>query len=85
MVAAIASSKGTPAVWVIYTDGLYGNFGSSIGCLIIKPFGKIIKKAFRLGFKASIKEAEYEATIYALKIAKALGAEHILLLTDSKY
>ena len=43
-----------------------------------------MEKSFRLGFPASNNEAEYEALLVGLKMAKRVGADRVKLYCDSR-
>ena len=55
-------------------DGASSAMGAGAGIIIITPEGIRLEHSFRLGFKASNNEAEYEALIVELKTAFDLGA-----------
>ena len=60
--------------WRVFVDGASSALGASSGIVIITPEGIKMEHSFRLGFKASNNEAEYEALIVRLKTALDLGA-----------
>ncbi|XP_026377518.1 uncharacterized protein LOC113271809 [Papaver somniferum] len=64
-------------LWTVFSDGSSNVSGAGVGCVILTPEGSRIKKATRLGFRASNNEAEYEASIIDLMHAD------IQLLRDS--
>lgn len=82
--ATFHQTSATEPKWTLYTDGSHNKSGAGVGCLIIDPAGLKTEKAVTLGFKASNNEAEYEAAIYALRLAKNMGALNVNLYTDSK-
>ena len=47
------------------------------------PQEEIIEQSFQLGFKASNNEAEYEALMAGLRLAKTLGAHRLKIHSDS--
>ena len=47
------------------------------------PYGAKISYALRFGFGASNNEAEYEALVTALKLARHVGAEKVQIFLDS--
>ena len=51
--------------WILHVDGSSSARGSGIGVHLQSPTGELLQQSFRLGFKASNNEAEYEALIYA--------------------
>ena len=55
-------------------DGASSAMGADAEIVIITPKGIRLEHSFRLGFKASNNEAEYEALIAGLKTALDLGA-----------
>ena len=57
--------------------------GASVGIVIITPKGIRLEHSFRLGFKASNNEAEYEALIAGLKTAFDLGARNVEVYSNS--
>ena len=51
---------------------------------MVLPHGEITDLSFRLDFVASNNEAEYEALIVGMKLAKALGARNVSANCDSQ-
>nr|AAY99339.1 pol-polyprotein [Silene latifolia] len=72
-----------PGVWEVYTDGSSTTNSSGAGILIISPNGDEFEYALKFTFSASNNESEYEAVITGVELARAAGAEHIVLKTDS--
>ena len=64
-------------------DGALSAMGAGAGIVIITLEGIRLEHSFRLGFKASNNEAEYEALIAGLKIALDLGAQDVEVYSDS--
>ena len=60
--------------WRVFVDGASSAMGAGAGIVIITLEGIRLEHSFRLGFKASNDEAEYEALIVGLKTAFDLGA-----------
>ena len=58
--------------------------GASVGIVIITLKGIRLEHSFRLGFKASNNEVEYEALIAGLKTAFDLGARNMEVYSDSR-
>ena len=65
-------------------DGALSVMGAGVGIVIITPEGIRLEHSFRLGFKASNNEAEYEALITGLKIVLDLGARNVEVYSDSR-
>ncbi|XP_024012926.1 uncharacterized protein LOC112087144 [Eutrema salsugineum] len=70
--------------WILHADGSSSHKGSGVGILLKSPEGEVIEQSFRLGFPASNNEAEYEALIAGLRLAKGIGAEHVHAYCDSQ-
>ncbi|XP_071695267.1 uncharacterized protein [Rutidosis leptorrhynchoides] len=62
----------TDEFWELYTDGASSEEGADIGLLLVSPNGEEITYAIQLKFVASNNEAEYEALIAGLRLAKEL-------------
>ncbi|KAJ4713136.1 Retrovirus-related Pol polyprotein from transposon 17.6 [Melia azedarach] len=73
----------TSSPWILHVDGSSSSQGSRAGVLITSPDGVEISYALRFEFKASNNEAEYEALIAGLKMAKSLGAEWLASLSET--
>ncbi|GJW43354.1 reverse transcriptase domain-containing protein [Tanacetum coccineum] len=61
-----------PKAWRLYTDGASNNEGSEAGLILIAPDDVEYSYALRLNFSNSNNEAEYEALLAGLRIAKRL-------------
>ena len=59
--------------WRVFVDGASSAMGAGAGIVIITLEGIRLEHSFRLGFRASNNEAEYEALIAGLKTALDLG------------
>ncbi|XP_076929983.1 uncharacterized protein LOC143594603 [Bidens hawaiensis] len=70
-------------VWKMFTDGASNDEGAGAGLKITNPEGKHFTYALRLEFKSTNNEAEYEALLAGLRIAKKLGARHLEAHVDS--
>ncbi|XP_027173140.1 uncharacterized protein LOC113772850 [Coffea eugenioides] len=70
--------------WILHVDGSSNSEGSGAGLLLEDPQGEICSYALRFDFAASNNEAEYEAVIAGLQLARKLGAAHILVYSDSQ-
>ncbi|XP_076923643.1 uncharacterized protein LOC143585845 [Bidens hawaiensis] len=70
-------------VWKLFTDGASNNQGAGAGLRITNPEGQHFTYAIRLEFKSTNNEAEYEALLARLRIAKKLGARHLEAHVDS--
>ncbi|XP_022142783.1 uncharacterized protein LOC111012821 [Momordica charantia] len=74
-----------PELWTIYVDGSSNGQGCGAGVVLLSPSKECMEVALRFGFKTSNKEAEYEALIAGLQVARGQGAKHLLVHSDSMY
>ena len=65
-------------------DGASSAMGAGAGIVIITLEGIRVKHSFRLGFKASNNEAEYEALLAGLRAVLDLGAWEVKVYLDSR-
>ena len=70
-------------LWTINTDRS-STQKSGAGIIITSPEKDVLKYGVQLKFPIINNEAEYEALLTGLRIAKALGAEKIVLKSDSQ-
>ncbi|XP_076895248.1 uncharacterized protein LOC143547803 [Bidens hawaiensis] len=70
-------------VWKLFTDGASNDEGVGAGLRITNPDGQHFTYVIRLEFKSTNNEAEYEALLAGLRIAKKLGAQHLEAHVDS--
>ncbi|XP_060965610.1 uncharacterized protein LOC133034526 [Cannabis sativa] len=73
----------TPA-WKVFVDGASNENRSSAGIAMISLDGLRLQVALHFSFPASNNEAEYEALIPSLKLAKAVGAAKVEIFSDSQ-
>jgi ribonuclease HI len=75
---------GLSSVWTMYFDGSKRVQGAGAGVVLISPQGDRLKYVLRMSFpQASNIEAEYEALLYRMKMAKACGATRLKIFGDS--
>ena len=70
--------------WTLCVDGASRQSGAGIGLQLTSPTGERIEQAVRLGFSASNNESEYEAMIAGLELALTVGANNLLIRSDSQ-
>ncbi|KAF7810681.1 Retrovirus-related Pol polyprotein from transposon 297 family [Senna tora] len=75
---------GESLVWTIFVDGSSGKNGSGVGVTILTPEGIAVEQALQLNFKTTNNQAEYEALIAGLRLAKELGAKQATVHSDSQ-
>jgi ribonuclease HI len=72
------------SVWTMYFDGSKRVQGAGAGVVLISPQGDKLKYVLRMSFpQASNNEAEYEALLHGIKMAKACGATRLKIFGDS--
>ena len=64
-------------------DGASSALGAEATIVVITPEGIKWEHSFRLGFKASNNEAEYEALLVGLRVVLDLGAKEVEVYSDS--
>lgn len=70
--------------WDLHVDGSASEHGLGVGILLRSPTKEVLEQALRLNFKNTNNEAENEALIADLRLAKAIGVEHIKACYDSQ-
>ncbi|GAB2285117.1 hypothetical protein Dimus_039694 [Dionaea muscipula] len=70
--------------WTLYVDGSSAKTGGGAGLILTSPEGSVVEYALRFDFPVTNNEAEYEALIAGIKLAKELGARSIQLYSDSQ-
>ncbi|XP_068503685.1 uncharacterized protein [Phaseolus vulgaris] len=69
--------------WLLSVDGSSNQQGSGAGIVLEGPNGVLIEQALRFAFKASNNQAEYEALIAGMLQALEMGAQNLLVKSDS--
>ena len=72
------------AHWTLSVDGFSNQQGSGAGIILEGPNGVLIEQALHFAFKASNNQAEYEALIAGMLLAKEMGAQSLLAKSDSQ-
>ncbi|XP_071727718.1 uncharacterized protein [Rutidosis leptorrhynchoides] len=70
--------------WKLFTDGASSSDGSGAELMLINPEGQEFTYALRFEFNTTNSEAEYEALLAGLSIAKEMKIEHLQALVDSQ-
>ncbi|XP_062119250.1 uncharacterized protein LOC133833000 [Humulus lupulus] len=71
-------------VWTMHMDGAFNSQGAGIGIILEAPSGLKIEEAIRLEQFATNNEAEYEALIYGLELARDIRIRRLKVKRDSK-
>ena len=69
--------------WKVFMDGVFSATRVGARIVIITSEGIRLEHSFRLGFRASNNEAEYEALIAELKAVLDVGAREVEIYSDS--
>ncbi|XP_052203102.1 uncharacterized protein LOC127808572 [Diospyros lotus] len=74
----------TSPVWELFVDGSSNEHGSGAGVLLVSPEGHKIPYALRFRFGPTNNEAEYEALLAGLHLAREVKAERLKIFSDSQ-
>ncbi|XP_059627327.1 uncharacterized protein LOC132270140 [Cornus florida] len=72
------------SLWKLFVDGSSNQMGAGIGIKLQTPEGTTLSQVIRLEFKATNNEAEYEALLAGLKLAKELKIKNLIAYSDSQ-
>ncbi|XP_070019470.1 uncharacterized protein [Nicotiana sylvestris] len=72
-----------PGTWTLFTDGSSNVNGAGLGIVLVPPTGKIIRQAIKC-HSITNNEAEYEAVITGLELAREFGINQIIIKSDSQ-
>ncbi|XP_068475015.1 uncharacterized protein [Phaseolus vulgaris] len=78
-----APPEGSVFRWVLSVDGSSNQQGSGARVILEGPNGVLIEQSLRFAFKANNNQAEYEALIAGMLLAKEIGARRLTAKTDS--
>ena len=70
--------------WTMYTDGSSASGMGVVRVILLSLEKDLLKYRVQLQFPATNNEAEYEAILTSLRIAKALGVRNLKLNSNSK-
>src|SRR4051812_25106272 len=69
--------------WTMHFDGSKREAGAGVGVILTSPQGDKMKYVLRMKFRASNNEAEYEALIHGMRMAKIYGAARLVIYGES--
>ena len=70
--------------WTMYFDGSKKYDGAGAGVILISPKGDKLRYVLQMDFKRPTNnEAEYEALLHGMRMAKNCGATHLMIYGDS--
>ncbi|XP_022040406.1 uncharacterized protein LOC110942953 [Helianthus annuus] len=78
-----STEPSSPHTWKLFTDGASSVEGSEAGLVLIDPNELEFTYALRLEYQTTNNEAEYEALIAGLKLARKMGVKKLQVFTDS--
>ncbi|KAM2369176.1 hypothetical protein EV1_046126 [Malus domestica] len=70
--------------WHLHVDDTSNYKSSRAGMVFVTPDGSMLEQAISLGFKASNNEAEYEALLVGIRMAKDLGVQKFTIHSNSQ-
>ena len=80
----LPSVPDTSNSWTMYFDGSKRNEGAGAGVILVSPKGDKLRYVLQMDFeRPSNNEAEYEALIHGMKMAKECGADRLMIYGDS--
>ncbi|CAL8988533.1 unnamed protein product, partial [Prunus brigantina] len=74
----------TQPLWTLYVGGSSNAQGCGAGLVLLSLDKVVLEYALRFKFHASNNEAEYEALLAGLRLAKEMGAKQIQIFSDSR-
>nr|XP_023900876.1 uncharacterized protein LOC112012715 [Quercus suber] len=70
--------------WVVHVDGSSTLYAGGVGVVLQSPEGDKLNHKVRLQYQTTNNEAEYEALLKGLELAKSVEADSVLVLGDSQ-
>ncbi|KAI5333676.1 hypothetical protein L3X38_023808 [Prunus dulcis] len=74
----------TQPLWTLFVDGSSNTQGCGAGLVLVSPDKVALEHALRFNFQTSNNEAEYEALLAGLRLAKEMDARQIQIFSDSQ-
>ncbi|KAI5349457.1 hypothetical protein L3X38_002352 [Prunus dulcis] len=71
-------------VWILHVDNSANQQGCGAGLVLTTPDGAKVEYALRFNSRTSNNEAEYEALLAGLRLAKSMRAKQISIDSDSQ-
>nr|KYP75999.1 Gypsy retrotransposon integrase-like protein 1 [Cajanus cajan] len=73
-----------PQVWTLHIDGSSNSKGGGAGIILEGPNQVTLEQSLKFSFKVTNNQAEYEALLAGLRLARDLGARRVSCNSDSK-
>ena len=70
--------------WKLYVGGSSTENSSGAEIILVSPYGVKLSCAVRFWFKATNNQAEYEALLAGLRLAKDISSRHLVVYSDSQ-
>ncbi|XP_016195553.1 uncharacterized protein LOC107636566 [Arachis ipaensis] len=83
-VVEYTNALGAPVLWSLYVDDSSNKAGSGAGIILESGQGTQIELSLKFEFSTSNNQAEYEALLTGLKLAKEVGAQRLTIFSDSQ-
>ena len=84
LVEMVDSENAPEPIWTLHVDRASSSKGSGAGAILVKEGEIIIELSIKFNFPVSNNQAEYEALIASLKLAKDVGVHRLLICSDSQ-
>lgn len=68
----------------MHVDGSCNQHGSGVRVILEGPNGIALAQSLRFGFKVTCNQAEYEALLDGLRLAKEVSGQRVQCQSDSK-
>nr|KYP65791.1 hypothetical protein KK1_012057 [Cajanus cajan] len=78
------TSADEPQVWILHVDGSSNFKGGGAGIILEGPNQVTLEQSLKFIFKVTNNQAEYEALLTGLRLARDLGARRLSCNSDSK-
>ena len=73
-----------PSQWSVHTNGSSNKQAEGADVVLLSPEGDVVECMIRLDFPTTNNEAEYEALVAGLDLARAVGATSVVIYCDSQ-
>jgi len=70
--------------WAMHVDNSSNRHGGGVGVILEGPNGVVMAQSLHFGFNATCNQAEYEAILVGLRLAKEVGAQRVQCRSHSK-
>ena len=78
------TTQNPPPAWILHVDDASNMHRSGARLVLTNADGLVTEYALRFSFHASNNQAEYEALVAGIRLAKELGITHLRAFSDSQ-